>query len=149
MTAPKHRGFIINTKKGRGGGVTSGSWKPGQSGNPKGSPKRADTWGALFKRYGDMTGPELVARLEQMKVVDDFSLLPKEMKLKELVVISTFAQMLKDPKPGLLEQMMERTEGKVADKLQAQVTSRTIVLDHNAQPLGKAEHTDDDDAPGE
>ncbi len=137
MTAPKHKGFIVNTRKKKGGGVTAGSWKPGQSGNPTGRPKDKDTWGALFKRVGSMTGPELVAALEQMKIVDEFAKLPASMKLKEVAAISVYARLLTDPTPGLLEQIMERTEGKVPDQLKADVTRRTIVLDHNAQPLGQ------------
>lgn len=38
--------------------------------------------------------------------------------LKEAVVLRVYASLLFDPQPGLLNSFMDRTEGKVADKIE-------------------------------
>jgi len=88
------------------------AWKKGQSGNPKGAPKRGFSWAELIKEYGDMTAPEVAARSLEMakqfiKLGDD------GLTLKEAVVIRVFGSLLFEPQPGLLNAFMERTEGKV------------------------------------
>lgn len=88
------------------------TWKPGQSGNPKGSPRLGESWAELIKRVGDMTAPEVAARSLEMakqfiKLGDD------GLTLKEAVVIRVFGSLLFEPQPGLLNSFMERTEGKV------------------------------------
>ena len=41
------------------GGLRSTSWKPGQSGNPNGAPKKGMSWGELIKAEGDKWHEEL------------------------------------------------------------------------------------------
>jgi hypothetical protein len=96
------------------------SWKPGTSGNPKGRPKRGESWAELIKEIGEMTGPE---------VADNFAYIGRTLKqyprgatLKQLVVIRAFVSLVNEPSASLLREIMDRSEGKVADSAQPERT---------------------------
>lgn len=90
-------------------------WPKGTSGNPKGAPKRGESWAEIIKRVGEMTPAEaaersLVLAKELIKIGDGIT-------LKEAVVLRVYAALLFEPQPGLFNAFMERTEGKVAQTL--------------------------------
>jgi hypothetical protein len=86
------------------------AWKPGQSGNPLGAPKRGQSWAEIITEIGNMTGPE-VAKLAG-KMGKEFVTLEPGVTLKTLVVIRVYGQMINEPSPGLLNSFMDRVEGK-------------------------------------
>lgn len=91
-----------------------GNWKPGQSGNPKGAPKRGQSWKEIIHEIGEMTPDE--AR-EMCRILFAKVPLHDEVTLKQAVVMRVYAALLFDPQPGLLNAFMERVEGKVAQPI--------------------------------
>lgn len=109
--APKPIKKPANTQTaGKRGGKTRTSWKPGQSGNPTGAPKRGQSWAEIVKEIGDLTGPEIAAKVGQWSQY--MAGLPGDVTVKTLVVIRAYEALLKDPDPKLLIALMDRAEGK-------------------------------------
>ena len=123
----KPKGGANTTKSARrnpgrtGQGPTPGSWKPGQSGNPKGAPKRGESWADIFKRVGDMTGPEAAER--SLMLAGQFLELGDGITLKEAVALSSFRSLIFDTTPGLLGQVMDRVEGRPGQALDIHMTT--------------------------
>ena len=90
------------------------TWRPGQSGNPAGAPKRGESWTELIKSIGEMTGQQVAEFAGNLG--SEFSKMPEGVTLKTLVVMRIYGQMINEPSPGLLNAFMERAEGKVADR---------------------------------
>ena len=88
------------------------AWKPGQSGNPAGAPKRGQSWRELIAELGELDGPGAANRAGFL--AKQLAKLPAGVSLKELVVLRVFTALIDDPQPGLLNAFMERVEGKVA-----------------------------------
>lgn len=86
------------------------AWKPGQSGNLAGAPKRGQSWAEIITEIGNMTGPE-VSKFAG-KLGKEFATLEPGVTLKTLVVVRVYGQMLNEPSPGLLNSFMDRVEGK-------------------------------------
>lgn len=104
-----------NTRKGtgrRGRPENLKPWKPGQSGNPKGAPKRGESWAEVFKKIGDMTPAEAVAYCQT--VAGQLSKITEPVSLKEAVVLRVYTALLFEPEAKLLNAAMDRAEGKVA-----------------------------------
>src|SRR3990172_5876691 len=98
-------------KSGKRGGKRSTSWKPGQSGNPKGSPKRGESWAEIIKRYGEMTPGE--AAQESMELARKLLSIGEGVTLKQAVVLRVYAALLFEPQASLLNAFLDRAEGKV------------------------------------
>ncbi len=90
-TSPKGRGNVTNLK----------SWKPGQSGNPKGRPKKADCLTSLLKEEMEKIDPEDKGKRTH----------------KELIVLATMC-LAKNGNATALKEIWERMDGKVRDKLE-------------------------------
>lgn len=90
-------------------------WPKGVSGNPKGAPKRGQSWRELISELGEYDGPGAAQRAGFL--AKQFNKLTPGVSLKELVVLRVYAALIDDPQPGLLNSFMERVEGKVADEL--------------------------------
>ena len=117
-----------NTQKtGKRGGKTKTSWRPGQSGNPKGAPKRGESWAELITKYGNMTGDEVATIAGYM--AKEFKRLPEGVTLKELVVMRVYGQMINEPSPGLLSAFMDRTDGKVKESIDLTVIEKVFKVD--------------------
>ena len=119
-----------NTQKTGGrGGKRSTSWKPGQSGNPAGSPKRGESWAEIIKRIGDMTPVEAADHANE--IAKQLRKIGGGLTLKEAVVVRVYAALLFEPQASLLNSFMERAEGKVSQPLDVSVTK---VIFEDAEP---------------
>ena len=87
------------------------TWKPGQSGNPAGAPKRGDSWAETIKVIGEMDGPSIAALWDTQH--KEFGKLPEGITMKQLVVMTVYAALLREPSPGNWREMMDRAEGPV------------------------------------
>lgn len=85
------------------------AWKPGQSGNPKGAPKRGLDWRSLIKEYGDMTPAEAAAR--SLELSKQFLKIGEGVTLKEAVVMRIYGSLLFEPTAGLVNAIMNREDG--------------------------------------
>ena len=109
-----------NTQKTGGrGGKRSTSWKPGQSGNPAGSPKRGESWAEIIKRIGDMTPVEAADHANE--IAKQLRKIGGGLTLKEAVVVRVYAALLFEPQASLLNSFMERAEGKVAQPIEGNI----------------------------
>ena len=90
------------------------TWKPGQSGNPAGGPKRGQSWKEIIAEIGQLTPDE--AREMSQKIFANIHL-GNEVTLNQAVVLRVYASLLFEPQPGLLNAFMERVEGKVAQPI--------------------------------
>lgn len=113
------------------------AWKPGQSGNPTGAPKRGESWAEIIKRIGEMEPTDAAERFGEM--AKQMRGMPKGVTLKEFVVMRIYAAMLFEPSSSLWGHMLDRADGKVEDKVNAagDITIRVVRADH-------VEHDDSD-----
>lgn len=81
-------------------------WPKGVSGNPAGAPKRGESWAEIIQRIGEMTDAEYV----QLKRSN-----PTQ---KQQAVMAIYMALKNDPQPGVFNAIMDRTEGKVTEKLE-------------------------------
>jgi hypothetical protein len=88
------------------------SWKPGQSGNPKGGrPKSENTWGAIFSEIANLTGKAAAKRCHS--IAGQLAGIGDAVTLKEAVAMRVFSSLLFEPSGSLLEKVMDRMEGKL------------------------------------
>jgi hypothetical protein len=90
-------------------------FRKGQSGNPKGAPKRGESWAEIIKRIGDMTPVE--AADHARAIANKLRVMGDAITLKEAVVVRVYASLLFEPTSSLLNTFMERAEGKVTEPI--------------------------------
>ena len=90
-------------------------WPKGVSGNPKGAPKRGESWAEIIKRYCEMTPSQ--AATESLELTKRFLSIGDGVTLKQAVILRVYASLLFEPQPGLFNAFMERTEGKITQPI--------------------------------
>ena len=87
------------------------TWKPGQSGNPRGRPPLGMSWREIFDKAGKLTKREL---MELYPVYGKRLVgLPDDVPLRDAVALSAMVTLACEPSPGLLATIIERVDGKV------------------------------------
>lgn len=105
------------------------AWKPGQSGNPAGRPKDGESWAAIIASVGNMNAEDLLAFIGTTNDLGKaIAQLPKNVQLKYLVTARVFAALMFEPSSGLWKELMERAEGKVADRMDLNQTGEMKVV---------------------
>ena len=101
------------------GGVTGKGWKPGQSGNPAGRPKKISSWSEQAKELLQaseidigITLPDGQKKRLKLKVEDGKTIL-------HAVIGSLILEALQGNIPAMRE-LADRTEGKPAQKLEVE-----------------------------
>ena len=115
---------VANTKTSAKRKPTPASWKPGQSGNPKGAPKRGQSWAEVIRDIGEMTPDE--ARALSEKIFAEVRL-GNEITLKQAVVMRVFAGLLFDPTPGNFRELMDRADGSVKHNVKVESWQDEII----------------------
>ena len=90
-------------------------WKKGESGNPKGAPKRGESWAEVIKRFGEMTPAE--ASAHSLELSQKFLSIGEGVTLKQAVVLRVYGSLLFEPDARLLNAFMDRAEGKVTQPI--------------------------------
>ncbi len=99
-------------KRRKSGNVTNlKSWKKGQSGNPKGRPRKADCLTSLLKEEIEKIDPD-----DQQKRTH-----------KELIVIATMA-LAKKGNATALKEVWERMDGRTTNKIEIQDSPNAMLL---------------------
>ena len=107
-------------KRDKNGRITKGSAPL----NPLGAPKRGDSWAETIKAIGEMDGPSIATLWDTQH--REFGKLPENITMKQLVVMTVYAALLREPSPGNWRELMERAEGKVKDEQEHSGTIRVI-----------------------
>lgn len=117
------------------------AWKPGQSGNPQGPPKRGESWTETIKRVGNMTPAEIILELGSNPLSAAFAKMPLHVQMKNLVTMRMYAASMFEPQAALVNALIDRDEGKVADRVNLSV-DRPAPIEINVidqRPLQPAE----------
>ena len=139
--------MTVNTqasaKKKRGPG------KPFTKGDPrinvKGAPKRGESWAETIKKIGELDGPSVAALWDTQH--KEFAKLPEGITMKQLVVMTVYAALLREPSPGNWRELMERADGKV--KGEVENSGRVeIVVTYSDQSAESTHGPTDDQARG-
>jgi len=113
--------------------------------NPKGRPKDGESWAAIIKTVGDMYPSDIVAFVGRNNDLGRMlAKLPQDVQMKYLVVSRVFSSLMFEPSSGLWKELMERAEGKVADKFDINANGTTKVIIEYAD----VEDTDTETASG-
>ena len=105
-----------NTKtKRKGHRLSKTAWKPGQSGNPKGAPKRGQSWKEIIKEVGELTPAEADAMCH--RIAAQIASIGSGVTLKQAVILRTYAALLFEPDARLLSVIVDRDEGKVTQSI--------------------------------
>ena len=92
------------------------AWKPGQSGNPGGRPKNEQSISYWMSEYGQMTPAQLADLCIQY--ASELKKVKGEMSMFAHIAIRALMGQINEPTPGLFALILDRTEGKVKDKLE-------------------------------
>jgi hypothetical protein len=93
-------------------------WKPGASGNPKGRPKKGESWAELIRTISDMTGPEVAKEFAYLaKTLMQY---PDNVTLRTLIIIRAIVFLANEPNTALLREVMDRTDGPVPARVEMQ-----------------------------
>jgi hypothetical protein len=84
--------------------------------NIYGAPKRGDSWAETIKAIGELDGPSIAAMWDTQH--KEFGKLPEGITMKQLVVMTVYAALLREPSPGNWRELMERADGKVKDQVE-------------------------------
>lgn len=94
-------------------------WPKGVSGNPKGRPKDGESWAAIIKAVGDMFPEDIIEFIGNDNPLGrEIAKFPKSVQMKYLVAARIFAALMFEPSGSLWKELMERTEGKVAQPIE-------------------------------
>jgi hypothetical protein len=94
------------------------TWKPGQSGNPKGRPAEGQSWAAVIREVTNLTPEEINSLIQPTTDLGRaFSQMPRAVQLKYLMILRAVSAIMFDPQAAMLNVFMDREDGKVADKL--------------------------------
>lgn len=99
--------------------ATPTSWKPGQSGNPAGRPKDGQSWKEVISECSNMTVDDILQMVgETNDLGRAIKAMPKNVQMKYLVTARVLAALMFEPTSGLWNGLMDRMEGKVAERIQ-------------------------------
>lgn len=117
---PKRKASANRQESGKHPGKkTKTSWKPGQSGNPKGRPAEGQSWSGIFREVTDLTPAEILTLIKPSTPFGQkFKELPSGVQIKYLAALSAVATLIEDPQASLLNAVMDRSDGKVVDKVE-------------------------------
>lgn len=101
----KKRGRIENLKP----------WPKGVSGNPKGAPRRGESWAEVIKRISELTPSE--AAQMSLELSKKLLSIGDGVTLKQAVVLRVYSALLFDPDARLFNAIMDRAEGKVTQAI--------------------------------
>ena len=116
------------------------TWKPGESGNPKGAPKRGGSMAEAYE-WAMSLRPEEVVEILTLNGSNDlarqYKQMPQGVQIKLLVALRIVASVMFEPTPGLANHVVDRTDGPVKQVIEGGDPSRPIIV--------KASQISDDD----
>lgn len=95
--------------------ATAGSFKPGVSGNPGGRARTGESFASVLRDLLSKDGPEIAKTCEVY--ARDFKNLPSGVNLRAVIALRWITSVLNEPTPGLIQQMIDRTDGPITSKV--------------------------------
>jgi len=112
LTTPARTTFTAKKQQKRK--PTPASWRPGESGNPKGRPKDDESWSGIIRRVGNMTSDEIVDIIGVNNDLGrEIAKYPKNVQMKWVLILRVFASQMFDPNGVMFRELMDRLEGRV------------------------------------
>lgn len=111
MTTQSH-----GTSKQRKRPAPKTAWKPGQSGNPGGRKKGGDSFASVLREFLGMSGPAIAGKIAFFK--REFAKLPDDVDLRSLIALRWITSIMNEPTPGLMKELLDRTDGPVPTKIE-------------------------------
>ncbi len=96
------------------------SWKKGgTSPNPSGRPKDGQSWREVIADVSNMTIDDILVMVGRDNELGmQLAKMPKNLQMKYMVTARVMAALMFEPTAGLWNGLMDRMEGKVAERLQ-------------------------------
>ena len=103
-----------------------GKGKPfpkGVSGNPSGRPKDEESWSGVIRLMQNYTADEIAEMLggRTTDLGRAYLQMPKNVQMKYLMTLRAMADFMFEPTSSLWDKIMERSDGKVAQPIEANV----------------------------
>ena len=107
------------------GGVTGKGWKPGQSGNPKGRPKKGEAWADVANDLLDSNEIDITMKTTSGKVRK--LNLETDKSFRHAVIIGQIKQAM-DGNVQAARELADRTEGKSRERRQVSYKTEPIQI---------------------
>ena len=100
--------------------------------NPAGRPKMENSWANIIRTTMEMTAEELSDSMggQSNELGQAIAKFPRGIPIKRLLAARLITALMFEPTPGLVNALMDREEGKVADKLDLSVRP-TLKIKHD------------------
>ncbi|MBI5944645.1 MAG: hypothetical protein HY864_09770 [Chloroflexi bacterium] len=96
------------------------TWRKGMpSPNPAGRSKEGQSWKSIIADVSNMKGKDILSLVGRSSELGRaFLKLPQDVQVKYLVVARVISVLATEPNAGLFNALMDRAEGKVAERVQ-------------------------------
>jgi hypothetical protein len=88
--------------------ATPASWKPGQSGNPLGGPRRGESWGELITYVGNLSSTEVRELLARRSNIS----------MKKRATLIMYRKLCQTAKVAIFKELADRSEGRVVERIE-------------------------------
>ena len=117
--------MLDKQRKNNIGGVTGKGWKPGQSGNPKGRPKKGEAWADVANDLLDSNEIDITMKTTNCKVRK--LNLETDKSFRHAVIIGQIKQAM-DGNVQAARELADRTEGKSRERREVSYKTEPIQI---------------------
>lgn len=114
---------VDKQQKNNEGGITGKGWKPGQSGNPKGRPKKGEAWADVANQLLDSNEIDITMKMSNGKVKN--LNLEADKSFRHAVIIGQIKQAM-DGNVQAARELADRTEGKSRERREVSYKTEPI-----------------------
>lgn len=114
---------VDKQQKNNEGGITGKGWKPGQSGNPKGRPKKGEAWADVANQLLDSNEIDITMKMSNGKIKN--LNLEADKSFRHAVIIGQIKQAM-DGNVQAARELADRTEGKSRERREVSYKTEPI-----------------------
>lgn len=116
---------VDKQQKNNEGGITGKGWKPGQSGNPKGRPKKGEAWADVANQLLDSNEIDITMKMSNGKIKN--LNLEADKSFRHAVIIGQIKQAM-DGNVQAARELADRTEGKSRERREVSFKTEPIKI---------------------